>query len=261
MLTKTNKMNSIKSGVLIVLILTALNFYSCSTFSQILPEKRPEDIVFTYSESGGMLPVGKNYHISADSSFANYYIYDARNKTYFNVSPVELDKLYKVFYKNDFGKIKTFEEMVYDRGGNTVTISWKEERISKSNSGISFIEKEWQEEYGVIVLAIRELVDSKIEELKISFTLKIDTSIINLEKITNITIDNDFTYYSARDGIKDSINLNLLPGEHNVQVYLMTSEETELQNKVFASKHFVLDINEETNVINLYVEEKEIKWR
>ena len=101
----------------------------------------------------------------------------------------------------------------------------------------------------------------KIDELKINFTLKIDTSIINLDKITNITIDADFTYYSARDGIKDSINLNLLRGEHNVQAYLMTSEETELQSKVFASKHFVIDINEETNVINLYVEGKEIKWR
>ncbi|MBL7128386.1 MAG: hypothetical protein ISS16_05300 [Ignavibacteria bacterium] len=254
-------MNLKKSGVLLILMLTALNFNSCYTFSQILPEKRPDDVVFFYSESGGMLPVGKNYLISADSSFANYYIYDARNKTYFNVSLEELDKLYKVFYKNDFGKIKTFEEMVYDRGGNTVSISWKGERISKSNSGISFIEKEWKEEYSAIVSAIRELVDSKINKLKINFTLKIDTSIVNLDKITKITIDDDFTYYSARDGVKDSINLNLLPGEHNVQAYLMTSGESELQSKVFASKHFVLDITQETNVINLYVEEKEIKWR
>ena len=211
--------------------------------------------------AGGCYPLERDYVISADSSFANYYIYDAKNKIYFNVSPEELDKLYKMFYKNNFDKIKTFEEKVYDRGGNTVSLSWKDERISKSNSGISFIEKEWQEEYGVIVSAIRELVDSKIEELKINFTLKIDTSIVNLDLITNITIDTDFTYYSARDGVKDSINLNLLPGEHNVQAYLMTSGESELQSKVFASKHFVLDITEETNVINLYVEGKEIKWR
>ena len=176
-------MNFKKSGVLLVLLLTALNFYSCSTFSQILPEKRPGNVVFYYSESGGMLPVGKNYFISADSSFANYYIYEARNKTCFSVSTEELDKLYKIFYKNDFGKIKTFEEMVYDRGGNTVSISWKGERISKSNSGILFIEKEWQEEYGVIASAIRKFVDSKINELKINFILKLDTSILNLDKI------------------------------------------------------------------------------
>ena len=254
-------MNFKKSGVLLVLLLTALNFYSCSTFSQILPEKRPGNVVFYYSESGGMLPVGKNYFISADSSFANYYIYEARNKTCFSVSTEELDKLYKIFYKNDFGKIKTFEEMVYDRGGNTVSISWKGERISKSNSGILFIEKEWQEEYGVIASAIRKFVDSKINELKINFILKLDTSILNLDKITNITIDADFTYYSARDGVKDSITLNLLPGEHNVRAYLMNKEETEFKNKVFASKHFVLDIKEETKVINLYVEGKEIKWK
>ncbi len=254
-------MNFKKSGVLFVLFLTALNFYSCSTFSQILPKKRPVDVMFTYSESGGMLPVGKNYFVSADSSFANYYIYDAKNKVYFHVSPEELDKLYKVFYENDFGKIKTFEEMVYDRGGNTVSISWKDERLSKSNSGISFIEKEWQEEYGVVVSAIRKLVTLKTNELKINFTLKIDTSIINLDKITNITIDDDFTYYSARDGIKDEQNLNLLPGEHNIQAYIMNKDETNYKNKVFASKHFVLDINEDTNVLNLYVEGKKIKWR
>ena len=254
-------MNFKNSGVILVLLMTALNFYSCSTFSQILPEKRPDDVILTYSESGGMLPVGKNYFVSADSSFANYYIYDARNKTYFNVSSEELDKLYKIFYENDFGKIKTFEEMVYDRGGNTVSIYWKGERISKSNSGISFIEKEWQEEYSDVVSAIRKLVDSKTNELKINFTLKLDTSIINLDKITNITIDADFTYYSARDGIKDSINLNLLPGEHNVQAYLMNKENTDHKNKVFASKHFVLDINEEANVIKLYIEGKEIKWK
>lgn len=261
MLTQTHKMNFKKSGVIIVLMLTALNFYSCSTFSQILPEKRPGNVVFKYNEDGGMLPVGKNYFISADSSFANYYIYDARNKTYFNASPEELDELYSIFYKNDFGKIKTFEEMVYDRGGNNVTISWKDEKIYKSNSGISFIEKEWQEEYRVIVSAIGKLVNSKLEKLKINFTLKIDTSIINLEMITNITIDDDFTYYSARDGIKDSLNLNLLPGEHNVQAYIMNKEESDFKSKVFASKHFALDINGETNVINLYVEGKEIKWK
>ena len=52
-------MNFKKLGVLLILMLTALNFYSCSTFSQILPEKRPGDVVINYSESGGMLPVGK----------------------------------------------------------------------------------------------------------------------------------------------------------------------------------------------------------
>ena len=252
-------MNFKKSAVLLILMLTALNFYSCSTFSKILPEKRPKDVVFNYNEDGGMLPVGKNYFISADSSFANYYMYDARNKIYFNVSTEELDELYNIFYKNDFDKIKTFEEMVYDRGGNKVSISWKGEKIYKSNTGISFIEKEWQEEYRVILSAIGKLVAPKINELKINFTLKIDTSIINLDKVTKIIIDDDITYYSSKDGIKDSISLNLIPGEHNVRVSVTNKEETDYKNKVFASKHFVLDIKEETNVINLYFEGKEIK--
>ncbi|MFC2092314.1 hypothetical protein ACFLSV_00300 [Bacteroidota bacterium] len=248
-----------KSGELLILMITALNFYSCSTFSQILPEKRPDDVVFFYSESGGMLSVGKNYIISADSSFTNYYMYDARNKIHFNASPEEVDELYNIFYKNDFDKIKTFEEMVYDRGGNKVSISWKGEKIYKSNTGISFIEKEWQEEYRVILSAIGKLVALKINKLKINFTLKIDTSIINLDKITKIIIDDDITYYSSKDGIKDSINLNLIPGEHNVRVSVTNKEETDYQNKVLQVSIPFLDINEETNVINFYVEGKEIK--
>jgi hypothetical protein len=202
-----------------------------------------------------MLPVGKNYFISADSNYANYFIYDARNKTYFNVSNRELDELYKVFYDNEFGNILTFEEMVYDRGGNSVSISWKGERINVSNSGISFIEKKWQKEYSAIVSALKDLISSKIEDIKVNFTLRIDTSIINLKKTTNITIDDDFTYYSARDGVKDNVGLRLLPGEHNFRVYLLNKGG---KPGTFAGNHFVLEVEEDMNDVTLYIDGKEI---
>ena len=87
-----------------------------------LPDARPSDISFRLSMSGGMLYYYEDLYVSGDSCY--YLINDggAISKIHFTMSPEKLDKLYEVFKENDFADIKTYDEKVYDRGGETISL-------------------------------------------------------------------------------------------------------------------------------------------
>jgi hypothetical protein len=89
-----------------------------------LPDSRPGNISFRLSMSGGMLYYYEDLYISADSSY--YLVNDggAISKIYFKMNAEKLDKLYNVFTENNFDRIKTYDEQVYDRGGETITLRW-----------------------------------------------------------------------------------------------------------------------------------------
>lgn len=89
-----------------------------------LPDTRPLDISFSFHVDGGMVYYSEDLFISADSCYYKVNDGGAESKTYFKLTAAQLDKLYSVFKDNDFDRIETYKEKVYDRGGENISLRW-----------------------------------------------------------------------------------------------------------------------------------------
>ena len=147
-----------------------------------LPDARPGNISFRLSMSGGMLYYYEDLYISADSCY--YLVNDggAISKIYFTMSAERLDKLYDAFTENNFDRIKTYDEQVYDRGGETITLSWgKGKYASVSNSGMTFIKDSWRGEWSACTAALSKIIDEEVSMQKKDFEVRIDKSLFGKE--------------------------------------------------------------------------------
>ena len=186
-----------------------------------LPDSRPEKFSISYSLSGGMRYYSQGMYISQDS--CTYEINDggAISKIRFTMTGDELDKLYKIFIDNKFHKIKTREEMIYDRGGESISLSWGNGKYANiSNSGMSLIEDSWQTEWAACLNALTDLAKQEIDKQKKEYGVKFDKSFTG--KKINLSTEN-MTYMSGDapvEGILDykSVPLKLLPGSHYLQL-------------------------------------------
>jgi len=110
-----------------------------------------------YQYSAGMLPENEIIYISNDTAYRTYRKDMEDEKTGWNPTMQELDDLYHVLLENNYWKItaRSSSETVYDRGGVSLTIKvdGKETRID--NSGNSFLEEKWQENFAMIITAIK----------------------------------------------------------------------------------------------------------
>jgi hypothetical protein len=132
--------------------------------------------------SGGMLYYYEDLYISADSSY--YLVNDggAISKIYFKMNAEKLDKLYNVFTENNFDRIKTYDEQVYDRGGETITLRWgKREYVSVSNSEMTFIKDSWRSEWLACSTALSKIIDEEVSKQKRDFEVRIDKSLFGKE--------------------------------------------------------------------------------
>ena len=89
-----------------------------------LPDIRPADIRFRYSLSGGMMYYSEEIFICKDSCFYSINNGGYISKVYFKMTSDVMDKLYLVFKNNDFDEIESYEEKVYDRGGESISLNW-----------------------------------------------------------------------------------------------------------------------------------------
>jgi hypothetical protein len=147
-----------------------------------LPDSRPEKIVFRFSLSGGMMYYSEDLYISSDSCYYSVNDGGAVSKIHFNMLPAELDKLYKVFTDNDFDRIETYEEKIYDRGGESIYLSWGSGKYaSVSNSGMSLIEKSWRNEWSECINALGKIVEIELSRQKKDYEVRIDKSLFGKE--------------------------------------------------------------------------------
>ena len=253
-------MKTVKTKFVLLVVLTLFYLLSCSTYSQDLPKKRPADVQISYNEDGGMMLASKNYFISEDSSYYSDQMFDASNKVYFDVVSQELDELYAVFYNNNFGNISTYEEQVYDRGGNSVSIKWNGEEMIVSNSGFSFVNDDCSEQYGAVINAIQELVDSKVSEMKRDFVIKLDEGIKSSGKTVNILLDNSLLYSSDNISEKDSIICRLLNGNHTVKVNIYDKGNIS-DGKSIDGDLWVIEVSKDRKDMIIYLDGEDIKWR
>ena len=170
-----------------ILAFMIFNAFICSKSSgndrenDPLPDKRPDRLSISLGLSGGMLYYSEDLYISSDSCY--YFVNDggAISKFYFKISSDDFDKLYKVFTDNRFDEIKTHEEMIYDRGGEFLRLSWGKGKYCEiSNSGMSVIKDSWQKEWSACVNAVNEVVKTETEKQKKNYEIRIDKAFMGM---------------------------------------------------------------------------------
>ncbi|MCC7159466.1 MAG: hypothetical protein IT281_08010, partial [Ignavibacteria bacterium] len=147
------------------------------------------------------------------------------SKIYFKLAGKELDDLYNVFVKNDFGSIETKIEQVYDRGGESITLHWGKSRgASISNSGQSFIEKSWGKEWSACENALSDIIKTQVNKQQTEYEVRIDRSVFGKEifvQVDRLVVIPKSTVMSEND-IDNFITktIKLTPGSHNVVYYI-----------------------------------------
>ena len=196
-----------------------------------LPDKRPDDIRFSYSQSGGMMYYSENIFISKDSCYYKINDGGAVTKVYFKLTSAELDKLYDVFKNNDFDEIDSYEEKVYDRGGESISLNWKPgKQVNISNSGMTFIKESWQKEWNACSNAIETIGISEMEKQKKDYAITFDGSLLGKEIYMQINRDvvvPKSTLMSESD-LESEIQkiVKLSPGWHNASITIGKSYNT-----------------------------------
>ncbi len=166
------------------ILLTLFFFHSCNLksdwdkhFRNVFPENRPSDVVIIYSENGGMLNISEKIFISQDSCYYEKNKYGNIVKVDFILNAKELDSLYNIVRKNKFNEIETYSKTVYDRGGSFVSVMFGDTDFIKSNSGFSFIEKDWIEEYSNISGIINSTAQNAWNKKSRDFVVIVDNSL------------------------------------------------------------------------------------
>ncbi len=158
-----------------------------------LPQERPFDMQIGYSFNGGMMMVGENISISTAESSQRIFNHLATIKVHYQLSEAELDALYATFRENKIDRIKSTEEMVYDRGGDSVSISFGEERYRASDSGINFIKDQWQDEFGRLVGAVNRAAGAESTgSTQTIFTIQLDPSLESLNLTVQLQMEDTF---------------------------------------------------------------------
>ncbi|MEO8666749.1 MAG: hypothetical protein ABI462_14755 [Ignavibacteria bacterium] len=177
------------------IILTLLFLYSCNlklagnkTTDDVFPEKRPSDFTIVYSENGGMLDISETMFISKDSCYYEKNKYRNIVRVDFRLSDAALDSIYDEVVKNKFNEIETYSKKVYDRGGNSISVSFGDTNFRVSNSGFSFIEKDWTEEYKSVMETVSRYAESEWEKKSSEFLITIENSVN--DRVGYIMFDN-----------------------------------------------------------------------
>ena len=234
-----------------------ISLQSCK--SQPLPENRPTDMQIIYSEDGGMLDKGKTVFISGDSSYVMFRSNGAENKIYMIFRKAQLDSLYGIFKKNDFPGINVYqEEEVYDRGGTSIILKWGKERITKLNTGMSFVTEGSQAEYTNIKDAINSMAESFLKQMERNFAVELDSSITSTGDYVTINMDDEWNYSSSESGMKDTLALKVLDGQHSFSVVISKTEPGTNRRKIVSSENFKVDIKPEISALRFYLENGKI---
>lgn len=148
----------------IFLYITFFIFSSCMIPREDHPtirESLPENFKIQYLRHSGMLPDYENMILTRDSCLIIYVTDKQVDTVKFSLPENKLKNLYDLFIENEFSKIETSIEEVYDRGGETISLSWKNGRskkIEKSNSGRSFVTDQWIGRWNNIVNELKKIV-------------------------------------------------------------------------------------------------------
>lgn len=188
-----------------------------------LPDTRPVDISFRYHVNGGMMYYFENLYVSADSCYYEVNDGGAISKTYFKLTGEQLDKFYNVFIENDFDRITTYEEKVYDRGGENISLSWdKRKSCNISNSGMSFIDKSWHSEWNKCEEAFLKIIKDEIPKHTKDYEIRLDKSLFGKDVYVQLNRDAVIpkSMLMSENGEDEYISriVKVTPGKHRLSI-------------------------------------------
>jgi hypothetical protein len=169
--------------ILLFNLLFITNGFSCTektakNDNDNLPDTRPEKLSIQYSLGGGMAYYSENLYISQDSCVYTINDEGAISKYYFTMTGEQLDNLYKVFKDNNFNKIKTREEMIYDRGGESIGLSWGKGKYAHiDDAGMTLIEDSWKKEWSECLGAVKNVLSEQLNKQKKDYEVRIDKTL------------------------------------------------------------------------------------
>ena len=138
--------------------------------SSALPEKMPDDVVFTYNEDGGMLPAWTRYEIRNDELVVEKKLpkEDEPWHRFTILSYEEQSSLYNVFRENKFDLIENYEpeEITYDAGGDSMSIRVGTQSHRASSGDNSPISGDGGKRYSRVAKTFHALVKRKERDLK-----------------------------------------------------------------------------------------------
>jgi hypothetical protein len=188
-----------------------------------LPDTRPEDLRINYSVDGGMMHYGENIFISKDSCYYKINDGGAITRVNFKLTNAELDKLYMVLLENDFDEIDSYEQKVYDRGGESISLNWSPgKHTAVNNSGMTFIKESWHKEWNACTEAIEKIGKGEMEKQLMNYEIQFDKSLLGKEIYMQINRDiiipkSTLMSESDRDEFISKI-IMLSPGFHNASI-------------------------------------------
>ena len=216
-------------ALIVLNLFFSLNAFVCSKATvderknDPLPDSRPEKFAILYGLSGGMMYYSESMYLSSDS--CTYEVNDGgvKSKIYFNLSAADLDGLYKIFKDNKFDRIKTYEQEVFDRGGESIYLSWADGKYaSVFNGGMTFINDNWQTEWSNCLGSLMNVLHAQLDKQKKDYEVRIDRSFFG--KTMNIYIRNETiipeSTIMAESELEHYVTktIKLMPGAHRVSV-------------------------------------------
>ncbi|MFT4601789.1 MAG: hypothetical protein ACI857_001972, partial [Arenicella sp.] len=150
-----------------LIVLLALLLTACPKVPQgnldLEDNKLEDNFEIKMSNGGGMINISENLKVSKEESFWTYSRYGKETTVKWSTSEEELSELCKMLRKNNSSKITSNKkEEVYDRGGYDISIQNGGHVTRLNNSGSSFIDEKWQENFKAIRTEIDDYARTKV---------------------------------------------------------------------------------------------------
>lgn len=198
-------------------------------------EAAPDDFKIRWFNSGGMSPESSKIQVLEGKSYIERTGYEDGENLYkrwltpFDVTDGEMAYLYDLVKKNKFESIKTHEEEIFDRGGESMRIWYDKKEISRSDAGMSVIsDKVSAKKFYNITDELKDFVSKKTVNKTGNFVIQPDDGKELFESDLTVMLDgkflNDDWYF--RDG---RLDVKTTKGKHELKAIwkmLVVDEET-----------------------------------
>ena len=208
-----------------IFLILPIFFLNCKPKSTILPLTIPMDLEIYYSESGGMFPIQYTIFISADSCFFKKSGLDFSYGFNFKLSDQELKDMYNVFRSVEFDLINDSCELIYDVGGDYLTLKWDSIIISKHSNGFMV-----DPESGRLLDSCQTAIFKMVADIKSQYAKKIEVQLDSgtLSRLNTIQVDNKEIWLESneRKQILVTKYIYCFPGDHIINADLYSNANT-----------------------------------